>query len=343
MPVAKKKVAVKKVKLPKTEKEVLVSHYSTDYIESENDVDTHIEVDLSDLISKKNSAFLNPELKKNGSSSAVYKYGALLPYIKSGYCENIQIKNMIYEMDVEKKKDEIKIFYNRIGPKLKAIRQKAKVMQGDIADALGVASSHISLWENGKGKIPTHALCVYCDLCGVSPEFVLDYHHTLNTDINEKSVKIIDLSSEIKFSDDEIVALFKSEKVIETLKKYGFEVKTPETIQKSNVPALIKDEFFNDETLIKALARYSTLQQEDVKVFIIQIVENVKKGVLLPDVVNCKCRMMDELGNNREFVISFSHPEYTAFFIAWTNAKSKIREKLEQNGIHYPDSYWDSL
>lgn len=65
--------------------------------------------------------------------------------------------------------------YNKaIGRWLYNQRKARGLHQQDIADALGVTKSAVSLWELGKRVIYAETLLQYCDALGVDPSLLLE-------------------------------------------------------------------------------------------------------------------------------------------------------------------------
>ncbi len=259
---------------------------------------------------------------------------------KTGFISNTVIKNMMFAENVEDKKDLAKEYYKHLGQKLQKIRQEAKVKQDDIAAAIGVAPTHVSIWENGGSKMPIYALCVYCDMCGISPEYVLDYHSnttdfimslTNRSDINPACHPIFTAETEAKRVDI----------AIRELEERGYVVKAPEKVQEENIPKLVEVEFFNTDDLIKILARYPYQQQEIVKECVLQAVKNT--GLQVDSHIQFKRRTMDDLGMNTTITVDFSSAEVLAIQSMWKRAKQKIRQKLEKNGKKYTEEFWYNI
>lgn len=67
-----------------------------------------------------------------------------------------------------------KEFNRRLGYVLKKTRRSKKVYQPQIAEKLNVSKMTVSYWESGTNSISAEQLKRYCDVLGVSVQYVLD-------------------------------------------------------------------------------------------------------------------------------------------------------------------------
>lgn len=66
-----------------------------------------------------------------------------------------------------------------IGAQIKQLRASAGLTQMDLAIKLGIAPSHLSLWENGKNIPDSRYLEIICEVFGV--ELVFNVKKTENS------------------------------------------------------------------------------------------------------------------------------------------------------------------
>ena len=67
-----------------------------------------------------------------------------------------------------------KEFNRRLGYVLRKTRRSKKVYQPQIAEKLNVSKMTVSYWESGTNSISAEQLKRYCDVLGVSVQYVLD-------------------------------------------------------------------------------------------------------------------------------------------------------------------------
>ena len=83
--------------------------------------------------------------------------------------------------------------------RIKAIREDHDLMQVDIASKLNINRSAYSLWELGVNTIPLSNLVDFCNLFGLSMDYVLEMTNVKNYTLANKNIDIKVLGERLKF------------------------------------------------------------------------------------------------------------------------------------------------
>ena len=83
--------------------------------------------------------------------------------------------------------------------RIKAIREDNDLTQSNIARLLGVNRSAYSLWELGVNTIPLSNLVDFCNLFGLSMDYVLEITNVKNYTLANKNIDIKVLGERLKF------------------------------------------------------------------------------------------------------------------------------------------------
>ena len=83
--------------------------------------------------------------------------------------------------------------------RVKAIREDNDLTQSDIASRLNVNRSAYSLWELGVNTIPLSNLVDFCNLFGLSMDYVLEITNVKNYTLANKNIDIKVLGERLKF------------------------------------------------------------------------------------------------------------------------------------------------
>lgn len=86
------------------------------------------------------------------------------------------------------------MLYQRIGERIRERRTKAKLTQGQLADAIGVLRTSITNIEAGRQKAPLHVLYELCSVLGAEVTDILPSR----TDVVQKSEVVIEIGGRVK-------------------------------------------------------------------------------------------------------------------------------------------------
>lgn len=81
--------------------------------------------------------------------------------------------------------DDIKV---KFGNKIKALRQKRKISQEDLAAAIEITSAALSALETGKSFVSYKTLCKMCEVLNVKTRDLFDFD---DTTINSEEIELI--------------------------------------------------------------------------------------------------------------------------------------------------------
>lgn len=75
-----------------------------------------------------------------------------------------------------------------IGKRIKKVRLEKKLTQDNVAEFVGINTSHISNIESGKAKVSLTSLVLICSALGVTIDYILENEYACPTSSIEKEI-----------------------------------------------------------------------------------------------------------------------------------------------------------